>query len=258
MLVKAMNLLLHKGHFTRFAIAALLALTAVSCDRINRSAEDRDPNIKRARDRRAVGDYVGAIDSYEKALMKRPTSARIHWEMASIYDQQLTNDLRAIYHYERFLELDPKAERRPYAEQLIAAAKLSYAISLPDRFSDAVNENARLTQEIETLRTLLTESREEVARLNAALAGGAAPARSESQPLTQVQTRAALNDSLQPAKTKVTAMESYVVQQGDTLSRIASKLYGDPNKWDVILEANKNTLKRPENIKVGQTLVIPR
>jgi len=235
------------------AIAAVLLM--VSCDRITKSAEDRDQNVKRARDRRAVADYAGAIESYEKALMKRPTSSRIHWEMASIYDQHLTNDLRAIYHYERFLELDPKAERRQYAEQLIGAAKLSYAVSLPDRFSDAVNENARLQKEIDSLRSLLGDAREKLAELNAAPSGTSA---STSSSLTPSQSRTVLNETLKPVATKVTSLDSYVVQQGDTLSRIAGKVYGDANKWDVILEANKNTLKRPENIRVGQTLLIPR
>jgi len=235
--------------------AFAMMMLVVSCERISKSAEDRDPNVKRARDRRAVADYAGAIDSYEKALVKRPASARIHWEMASIYDQHLTNDLRAIYHYERFLELDPKAERRQYAEQLIGAAKLSYAVSLPDRFSDAVNENARLQKEVESLRILLGDARDELAKLTAtpsASSGGS------SATLTPGQSRAVLNETLKPAATKVTTLDSYVVQQGDTLSRIAGKVYGDANKWDVILDANKNTLKRPENIRVGQTLLIPR
>jgi len=231
-------------------------MLVVSCERISKSAEDRDPNVKRARDRRAVADYTGAIDSYEKALAKRPGSSRIHWEMASIYDQHLTNDLRAIYHYERFLELDPKAERRQYAEQLIGAAKLSYAVSLPDRFSDAVNENARLQKEIESLRILLGDARDKLAGMTATTPSES-PGRSSST-LTPVQSRAVLNETLKPAATKVTTLDSYTVQQGDTLSRIAGKVYGDANKWDVILEANKNTLKRPENIRVGQTLVIPR
>lgn len=229
------------------AVVCFITMASTSCDRINKAAEDRDPNIKRARALRAVGDYTGAIDSYEKALVKRPKSARTHWEMASIYDLELTNDLRAIYHYERFLEIDPKAERKQYAEQLIAAAKLQYAISLPDRFSDAVDENARLKKEIETLRALLTEARNE----NALLSGREVSEAAVSQPGSR-------EPILEPAVAIASSLESYVVQPGDTLSRIASKFYGDPNKWNVIFEANKSLLRRPESVRVGQTLVIPK
>lgn len=251
--------LTHKkyGKFARLAALPAILLM-VSCSQISKSAEDRDPNVKRARDRRAVGDFAGAIESYEKALMKRPTSGRIHWEMASIYDQHLTNDLRAIYHYERFLELDPKAERRQYAEQLIGAAKLSYAVSLPDRFSDAVNENARLQKEIQTLRTLLSDARDQLAKASASPASAVSAGAIAPPSPTPGQTRSVLNDPLKPVAPKITTLDTYVVQQGDTLSRIAAKEYGDANRWDEILEANKNTLKRPENIRVGQTLVIPR
>ena len=134
---------------------------------------------------------------------------------------------------------------KQYAEQLIAAAKLQYAISLPDRFSDAVHENARLKKEIETLRALLTEAREDAAQS----AGGPSAGASISPPSAQ--------QSPKPAQPIKATYESYVVEPGDTLSRIASKHYGDSTKWDVIFEANKATLRRPESVRVGQTLVIP-
>ncbi len=49
----------------------------------------------------------------------------------------------------------------------------------------------------------------------------------------------------------------YTVAAGDTLSAIAAKFYGDANRWKEILEANKDTLKDPNAIRVGQELVIP-
>jgi nucleoid-associated protein YgaU len=218
--------------------------------------EDRDPNVKRAKERRAVGDYTGALESYEKALQKRPGAARIHWDMATIYDQHLTNELRAIYHYEKYLELDPRAERRQLVEQSIGLAKLSYAVSLPDRPSEAVQENARLRKENETLGKLLTEARDELAQLRNPVSSSASTA--PAVPASPEQTKRILSDSLKPAPPQTTTFDSYTVQPGDTLSRIAGKVYGDSQKWDVIFQANKATLKRPENVKVGQTLVVPR
>jgi LysM repeat protein len=44
---------------------------------------------------------------------------------------------------------------------------------------------------------------------------------------------------------------------GDTLSKIAKKFYGDANKYMKIFEANKDQLKDPDKIKVGQKLKIP-
>lgn len=47
------------------------------------------------------------------------------------------------------------------------------------------------------------------------------------------------------------------VVSGDTLSKIAKKYYGDPSLYTKIFEANKDQLKNPDLIKVGQKLRIP-
>ena len=47
------------------------------------------------------------------------------------------------------------------------------------------------------------------------------------------------------------------VVAGDTLSKIAKKYYGDPALYPQIFEANRDILKDPNLIKVGQKLRIP-
>jgi nucleoid-associated protein YgaU len=49
----------------------------------------------------------------------------------------------------------------------------------------------------------------------------------------------------------------YVVQKGDSLSKIAKAHYGDPMKYPQIFEANRPLLKDPDEIYPGQTLRIP-
>ena len=49
----------------------------------------------------------------------------------------------------------------------------------------------------------------------------------------------------------------YSVQEGDTLSIISKKFYGQSNKWKEIAEANKSTLPDPRKLKLGQELIIP-
>ena len=51
------------------------------------------------------------------------------------------------------------------------------------------------------------------------------------------------------------SLTTYIVQRGDSLARIAQKVYGDPQKYPVIQEANN--LADPGRIWVGQVLVIP-
>ncbi len=53
------------------------------------------------------------------------------------------------------------------------------------------------------------------------------------------------------------AAESYSVQDGDNLKKIAKQLYGDSSKWEVIYEANKGSIKNPNLIYEGQVFAIP-
>ncbi len=61
--------------------------------------------------------------------------------------------------------------------------------------------------------------------------------------------------SFDPKKSGI--IESYTVKAGDTLSKIAEKVYGDAAKFNDIYEANKDVLSSADDIKVGQTLKIP-
>lgn len=47
------------------------------------------------------------------------------------------------------------------------------------------------------------------------------------------------------------------VKSGESLSKIAKHYYKDANSYMKIFEANKDQLKNPDLIKVGQTLKIP-
>ena len=49
----------------------------------------------------------------------------------------------------------------------------------------------------------------------------------------------------------------HTVVSGDTLSKLAKRYLGDANAYMKIFEANKDTLKDPNMIKVGQQLTIP-
>jgi nucleoid-associated protein YgaU len=56
----------------------------------------------------------------------------------------------------------------------------------------------------------------------------------------------------------VAAVESYTVQNNDTLQGISIKVYGTSKKWKKIFEANSDQLKSPDRIYAGQVLKIPQ
>jgi nucleoid-associated protein YgaU len=62
------------------------------------------------------------------------------------------------------------------------------------------------------------------------------------------------NVTAPPATEKV---EYYEIVSGDTLSGIAKKFYGDGSAYMRIFEANREVIKDPDKIFVGQKIRIP-
>ncbi|MBL8757266.1 MAG: LysM peptidoglycan-binding domain-containing protein [Phycisphaerae bacterium] len=63
-----------------------------------------------------------------------------------------------------------------------------------------------------------------------------------------------VNPAPLPAPAKGT---EYVVAKGDTLSGIAKKHYGKSALWTIIVEANRNLLDDPSDLKIGMRLTLP-
>ena len=59
------------------------------------------------------------------------------------------------------------------------------------------------------------------------------------------------------ASTQVTYTQNkYIILEGESLADVAAKVYGDPNAWVRIAQANN--IDNPDQIEVGMELVIPR
>jgi nucleoid-associated protein YgaU len=76
--------------------------------------------------------------------------------------------------------------------------------------------------------------------------------------------KAGMRESVQDAMGKAMAKrkaekkaKTYVVQPGDSLSKIAKELLGDAARWPEIFELNKDQIEDPNLIHVGQELRLP-
>ncbi|MBW8777421.1 MAG: LysM peptidoglycan-binding domain-containing protein [Stenotrophomonas sp.] len=51
--------------------------------------------------------------------------------------------------------------------------------------------------------------------------------------------------------------KTYTIAKGDTLSKIASREYGDAKLWRKLFEHNKDVIKDPDKIYPGQIIKLP-
>jgi len=58
------------------------------------------------------------------------------------------------------------------------------------------------------------------------------------------------------SEVKVSTRE-YVIRKGDTLSKIAQEQLGKAHRWKYLYELNKDRIKDPNKLKVGQKIIIP-
>ncbi len=78
-------------------------------------------------------------------------------------------------------------------------------------------------------------------------AGIGPAARAAAQSPTTVPARVATTPPMRP----------YVVQRGDTLTRIAERLLGDAARWEEIYHVNRDQIRDPDNIREGMVLWVP-
>lgn len=85
------------------------------------------------------------------------------------------------------------------------------------------------------------------------------PAPTEPAPEEKPEEPAPAEKPAEPAPEEKPAgsANTYEVVKGDSLWKIAQNFYGSGAEWTVIYEANKDTVKNPDQIWVGQLLVNP-
>ncbi|MDI6774512.1 MAG: LysM peptidoglycan-binding domain-containing protein [Verrucomicrobiota bacterium] len=208
-----------------------------------------DPLMRRAHAKAVAGDSDGAIKTYMKLIDIEPKIARAHLDIALLFDDGKKDYIRAIYHYQRYLELRPKTEKRGLIESRIRLASQGFAAGAfrpgrtapPEDIAELKKKNAELREKAAQLQRELdlaqSAARTRVAAVVAAPTG----------PSHKLAPETARSEDARPAKPG-----RYVVQAGERLKEIA-------DRHGVTIEeiAEANGLSNPNRIMTGQELVIP-
>jgi len=220
------------------------------------TSDEKDSRVSKGLELVQQKDWNGAVKQFSDALMKNPKLGRPDLELAMIYQQKKKNYVRAVYHYERYLEKRPLTEKRALIQEWIKQAKVSLAGEVGGAGGDVSEELVRLTRENNMLRKQLeTAGGGTAATVANVKTLVTEPPPSRPAPVAAPAVTQAV-EKLQPV-IAVKPSRTYQVRPGDTLSRIAGLVYGDATQWRKIYEANRDAMKSESDIKVGQTLVIP-
>lgn len=230
------------------ASALVLAVAAAGSGcaggaRWQESREGRDSLVRKALAKEQAGDQDGAIQVLRRALERKPRLAYAHLKLAGLLEQHRKDYIGAIYHYRNYLEFAPKSEKRDRVEDWIEGCRRLLVHVESDQPRDAAGTIAKLRKE----NALLADSVAELERFVSDY---------EARLRVRTDVSGARPRQVAGARPPAGSVE-YRVQQGDTLSRIAAKFYGDPTEWHRIFKTNRELLQRPEALTVGQTLVIP-
>jgi len=245
-----------------FSLACTLAF--VGCDG-DTSSEMRTPELEDSEFRQGMTyekqrEPRKALESFLKVIDARKGASESHLEAGRMY-LDLQDPLPAVYHFNQYLRLKPNSEQSPIVRQMVKTAEKMFIQQLPGRplepsASGSVDQSA-------LIRKLQNENSKLMLEVSELSRGGRNP-----EPKNDPRTPgvAAIPDRGTPAVPgvapatgrKAPAFTTYVVNNGDTLTKISIKAYGTPARSNDIYNANRDKMTSAANLKVGTTLTIPQ
>lgn len=246
-------------------------------------AETNEPAYEEGKRLIRQGREQAALASFARVIESRKDGApESHLEVGLLYENEVKDPIRAIYHFRRYLELKPNSPQADLVRGRIEGATRDFARTLPaqplenqtlrndllDVVDQLQRENTRLKDEIATLRGSRTTSRGTVADLTVGPERTVRP-QLQSPPSPSPVSRAPISAAPErptsppqrPAATPTTTAEPtriHTVVKGDTLYGLSRRYYQNSNRAKDIYAANRTKMKSQNDLQVGMQLVIPQ
>ena len=149
----------------RFAICALAALLGAVLGGCapgqGQTDEEKEPHFVLGQSKVNAMDYPGAVDAFEESLEANPRSAAAHYQLAVLYENQVSDPAAAIYHYKRYLKLNPNAGNAEAIRGHVEGCKRQLAadvLGLPStsaaqqQLEKLAGQNRELQQQVDQLQ----------------------------------------------------------------------------------------------------------
>ena len=262
----------------KLAFGALFALLVAANGCVPGDAspldEEKEPHFVLGKGRVNSMDYPGAVQAFTESLEANPRSAAAHFRLACLYDPNdssselnpVSDPAAAIYHYQEFLRLNPKANNAEVIRQRIDSCKVKLAaniMQLPSapaaqkQLEDLTEKYRRLQDEVKKWRAYYAG--QPAAQKNAPTPTPNPPAPSGSQTPDDISTAPVNPPPAKPIVTRTATVKpapapvrTHTVASGDTLANIA-RAHGI--SLAALQTANPNI--NPKKLHVGQTLNLP-
>ena len=206
-----------------------------------------------------------ALKSFLAEIKQRDLAPESHFEAGCIYLYNVKNPYYAVYHFNECLacaDFVKLSHDQCVIRELIDTARKNSITGMPGNISDDSNrdklvevlrmtrdENAFLKKKIKSyedrLNVLVNQQQNTASQSKSNIVND-----NTRQPSQNTHTVAVSQDA-------VVGQRTYVVQSGDSLSKISTKMYGTSRHWKKISDANRGILKNKTKLSVGQKLVIP-
>ncbi|MDR1438108.1 MAG: LysM peptidoglycan-binding domain-containing protein [Puniceicoccales bacterium] len=242
-----------------FLFFFIFILANVSCGKVGDGGSCRrrkDGEFFAGRMHMQRGHPAQALQCFSR-VSQRSTAygANAHFECGEIYLNHYNDPISAIYHYRKYLELQPNERESALVRQRIGTAEKAFLSRIPALRHYGGESHGELLHSLKLLQNENLRLRRQIATLK--------------QKCKILSTENHINmssieeyDDIDGRNSKKVDVASrfqsfYTVLQGDTLSSISEKIYGNSRHWKEIFDANVNSLPSPARLKIGQQLGIP-
>ena len=237
-----------KPRFICIWISALLGLmSACSPNGVEVVGEKDEKQYQLAQDYKTQGRTEEALSAFMRVIDARRDAPESHLEAGYIYLRTMKDPIRAIYHFQRYLQFKPQSPQAVQVRQLIETAQKEFARQLPaqpyegdlDRI-DLMELVKTLKQENESLKRDLVAAEQRVGQLENVVA--------QARRMPAPQSGTAATARQQPSRTPLTPSE---------ISRPPDPQDVPPSRWTDIYQANRDRLSSENALRVGQAIRIP-
>ena len=255
--------------FSFCALAVLLGAALGGCaPGQGQTDEEKEPHFVLGQSRVNAMDYSGAVDAFEESLEANPRSAAAHYQLAMLYEEKVPDPAAAIYHYQRYLKLDPDAGNADVIRQRIDACKRQLAtdvMGLPSsstaqqQLEKLVGQNRDLQQQVDRLQDTVKQWNAYYASQLAAQSNSPPQNNFVAQQTTgpgpddiAARTTTPVPTQTKPAPSKPARPRTHTVVAGETAVGIARKFGLKLSALEAV-----NPDMNPAKIRAGQVLNLP-